>query len=89
MSLPKITFIMVLAEVLGLTSLATFPALLPLFINEWQLSNTEAGWINGLYFVGYLSVVPVLASLTDRVSPRMIFTLGMAMSCISSVAFAL
>jgi MFS family permease len=89
MSLPKITFIMALAEVLGLTSLATFPALLPLFINEWQLSNTEAGWINGLYFVGYLSVVPVLSSLTDRVSPRMIFTMGMAMSCISSVAFAL
>lgn len=89
MSLPMITFVMALAEILGLTSLATFPALLPLFINEWQLTNTEAGWVNGLYFFGYLSVVPILSSLTDRVSPRMIVTFGLAMSCISSAAFAL
>ncbi len=26
----------------------SFPALLPGFITEWQLTNTEAGWINGI-----------------------------------------
>jgi MFS family permease len=89
MSLPTITFVVSFSLILGLTSLATFPALLPLFIDEWQLSKIDAGWINGLYFVGYLSVVPILSSLTDRVPPRIIFLTGMAVSCVSSAAFAL
>jgi MFS family permease len=89
MSLPAITLVVSFSLVLGLTSLATFPALLPLFIEEWQLSKIDAGWINGLYFIGYLSVVPILSSLTDRVPPRIIFLTGMAISCVSSAAFAL
>jgi MFS family permease len=89
MSLPAITFVVSFSLILGLTSLATFPALLPLFIEEWQLSKIDAGWVNGLYFVGYLSVVPILSSLTDRVPPRIIFLTGMAITCVSSAAFAL
>ena len=42
---------------------AAFPALLPTFIGEWQLTNTDAGWINGIYFAGYLAAVPVLVGL--------------------------
>ena len=30
-----------------------FAALLPVFFREWGLTNTEAGWIAGVYFGGY------------------------------------
>ncbi|NNG04889.1 MAG: MFS transporter, partial [Inquilinus sp.] len=51
----------------------TFPALLPNFIAEWRLSNTAAGWINGVFYGGYAVAVAVLVSLTDRVDPRRIY----------------
>ena len=66
----------------------SFPALLPGFITEWQLTNTEAGWINGVYFLGYLTSVPVLVSLTDRVSPRNIYYLCLGLTAVSSAGFA-
>ena len=67
---------------------AAFPALLPTFLGEWQLTNTDAGWINGIYFAGYLIAVPVLVSLTDRVSPRRIYYLCLVLTALSSAAFA-
>ena len=64
---------------------AAFPALLPTFIGEWQLTKTDAGWINGIYFAGYLAAVPVLVSLTDRVSPRNIYTLCLVLTALSAM----
>ncbi len=80
---------MCLAEVLGMAAFATFPALLPEFRAEWQLSNTAAGWIGGVYFAGYLLAVPVLVSLTDRVDPRRVYLAAMAISVVSALGFAL
>src|SRR5439155_10825801 len=45
-------------------------ALLPTLIVGWSLSNTEAGWISGIYYAAYTLVVPLLSSLTDRVDPK-------------------
>ncbi len=67
---------------------ATFPALLPTFLDEWTLTSTEAGWLNGIYYLGYLLAVPVLVSLTDRGSPRKIYYLCMALTALSSAGFA-
>jgi len=66
----------------------TFPALLPQFIEIWHLSKTDAGWINGIYYAGYLLAVPVLVSLTDRVAPRRIYLISLAISAVSSLGFA-
>jgi MFS family permease len=76
------------AEVFSMIGVAAFPALLPTFLGEWQLTNTDAGWINGIYFAGYLIAVPVLVSLTDRVSPRRIYYLCLVLAAVSSAAFA-
>ena len=84
-----LTATLCLAGVLGLAGFAAFPALLPGFIGEWGLSNTDAGWINGMFFVGYLGAVPVLASLTDRVPVRRVYFLCMAFSGAASLLFAL
>ncbi len=68
--------------------LATFPALLPTFINEWRLSNTEAGWINGIFFASYLITVPVLVSLTDRMPARKIYFFCLVLISLTSLGFA-
>ncbi len=79
---------MCLAEIASMLGAAMFPALLPTFIAEWKLTNTEAGWINGIYYAGYLAAVPVLVSLTDRTPPRRIYYLCMALTLVSSAGFA-
>ena len=84
-----LTATLCLAGVLGMTGFATFPALLPGFIGEWGLSNTAAGWINGMFSAGYLGSVPVLTSLTDRVPTRRVYFLCMAVSGAASLLFAL
>lgn len=85
----RLTVILCVAEIVGMTGFSVFPALLPGFINEWALSNTEAGWINGILYGGYLVAVPVLVSLTDRLPPKRIYFLCMALSALGCLGFAL
>ena len=59
--------ILCVAESLSMASFANFAVLLPEFTVLWSLSNTEAGWIGGIYFAGYVFAVPVLVGLTDAV----------------------
>ena len=68
---------------------SAFPALLPAFRREWQLSASEAGWISGLYYGGYVVAVPVLASMTDRVDARRVYLASMALGAIANLGFAL
>ena len=79
---------MCVAEILGMTGFSVFPALLPGFIDEWSLSNTQAGWINGILYGGYVVAVPVLASLTDRIPANRVYVLSMALSGVASLGFA-
>ncbi len=78
-----------IAEGLSVLGFSSVPALLPTFLDEWSLSNTAAGWLTGIYFAGYMAVVPVLVSLTDRVDPRRIYLIGAIASVASSLGFAL
>ncbi len=80
---------MCVAEVATMAGVFGFPALLPIFLNEWALSNTEAGWIAGIYFGAYAIFVPVLVALTDRVDARWIYLFGASLAVVSSAGFAL
>jgi MFS family permease len=80
---------MCLAEVLGMLSFGTFQALIPTFQSAWDLSNTDAGWISGIYFAGYVGAVPVLSSLTDRIDPKKIMLVSLALGGAASLAFVL
>ena len=77
------------AEVLGMLSFSTFQALIPTFQAEWGISNTEAGWISGVYFAGYVAAVPFLVTLTDRIDPRRVMLVAMALGGLGSLGFAL
>lgn len=64
------------------------PTLLPTFIADWSLSNTEAGWLAGIFYAGYTLSVPVLVSLTDRIDPRRIYLLCVSLTFLSMLAYA-
>ena len=65
-----------------------FAALTPLFIAEWQISNSQAGWIAGIAAFGYMASVPVLMSLTDRIDARRVFLAGAALTALAHLGFA-
>ena len=65
-----------------------FPALLPYFLKLWDLSNIQAGWINGIYFAGYTAAVPLLTGLTDRIDARRIYLIFSALGVLSNLGFA-
>jgi MFS family permease len=77
------------AEVLGMVGISAFAALLPAFAAEWRLTNTEAGWISGIYYAGYVVAVPLLTSLTDRVDARRIYLASTAAGGVAALGFAL
>ena len=63
-------------------------ALIPTLIPAWGLTNTEAGWISGIYYAAYTLVVPLLASLTDRVDPKRIYLASVAVTALAFAGFA-
>ena len=63
-------------------------ALLPTLIATWSLTNTEAGWISGIYYAAYTLVVPLLSSLTDRVDPKRVYLGSVAVTAVAFAGFA-
>lgn len=78
---------MVLAQFGVQVGAFTLPALLPGFMARWELSNTEAGWLVGIFFAAYVPAVPVLLALTDRMAPRRIYLMGAALTLASHLGF--
>ncbi len=78
-----------LALVCATLSYTTYSALVPTFIAEWRINNTESGLISDAFFAGYVAAVPVLVSLTDRIDPRRILLASLALSALAPVGFAL
>jgi MFS family permease len=58
-------------------------AVLPTLISAWTLTNTEAGWISGIYYAAYTLAVPLLSSLTDRVDPKRIYLGSVALTAVA------
>ncbi|MBT6883167.1 MAG: MFS transporter [Rhodospirillaceae bacterium] len=84
----RVIAIVCLAQTLAQIGAYAVPALLPKFIDEWSLSNTEAGWIAGIFYLGYVCVVPVLVSLTDRIDPKRIYLLGVNLITAAGLGYA-
>lgn len=79
----------VAAQVLTQIGAFTLPALLPGYMARWHLTQTEAGWLVGVFFAGYVISVPVLLALTDRVPARRIYLLGAGLTALSHLGFGL
>ncbi len=85
----RLVLVMCMAQSLGMLGFATFPALLPGMMVEWQLSNTEAGIVSGAYFGGYMASVAILVLLTDRFEALWIFLSAAVLSGAALLGFAL
>ncbi len=77
-----------IAEAASMAGFALVPSLLPRLSLEWSLSATQAGWLSGFFFLGYLLAVPVLVSLTDRVDARRVYLASAAVGGLAQAAFA-
>lgn len=80
--------IVLACEVLVMAGFFSFPALIPTFVSEWRLTNTEAGWIAGIYFAGYVASVLFLVRMTDQFDARIIFIGSALLIAVAWVGFA-
>ena len=78
-----------IAQVLAMTSFANFAVLLPDFMVLWDLSNTEAGWIGGIYYAGYVMAVPLLVGMTDSVDAKRIYLFSIGVGVVASLGYAI
>ena len=80
---------MCVSEALCMTGFATYTTLLPALQKEWDLTNSEAGLVSGIFYLGYVGATPVLTSLTDRVDARRVYLLACGLSLAGAAGFAL
>jgi MFS family permease len=76
-------------QMLAMTGSLTFQALIPVFIDAWGLSNTEAAWIGGASYVGYALTAPLLVAVTDRIDARRIVIGACLVGGVAGIGFAL
>ena len=75
------------ALVLTLLGFMAPAAVLGEIIQDWQLSNAQAGWLGGALFAGYIVTVPVLTAYTDRIDPKRIYLTCAALGAIGNFGF--
>tara|TARA_R110001606_G_scaffold29681_1_gene92272 strand:- start:12948 stop:14147 length:1200 start_codon:yes stop_codon:yes gene_type:complete len=85
---PRLTLALCIAEIMAMSTFASFPALTPFFFDHWNLSGEDAGWINAAFFFGFTLVGPLSTSLTDRIDARGVFLAGCLMALIGAYGFA-
>jgi len=84
----RIIAIVCTAQVFAQIGAFAVPALLPTFIDRWDLSGTEAGWIIGAFYLSYTATVPVLVSLTDRIDPKRIYLGAVLLTAVAALGYA-
>ncbi|GIK45804.1 MAG: MFS transporter [Burkholderiales bacterium] len=85
----RIVALLCAAEVLSMTGFSTYPALLEPLREAWGLSGTEAGFIGGVFFGGYMIAVPLLSGLTDRIDARRVYAGACLLSALGTAGFGL
>ena len=87
-SAPRVIAWMCAAHVASMAGISTYATLLPRLQDEWGMNNSQAGFVSGAFFAGYMAAVPLLASLTDRVDARRVYLVSSIVASIALFAFA-
>ena len=77
------------AHVTSMAGFSTYATLLPRLQDEWGLNNSQAGFISGAFFAGYMAAVPLLTSLTDRVDARRVYLVSSVVAAAALAGMAL
>lgn len=80
--------LMCTAHALSMLGFATWPTLLPQLQPLWGLSSTEAGLVSGVFFAGFMALVPFLSGLTDRMDARRIYLASTLVAATGAGGFA-
>ena len=80
---------MLLAQIGSIVGYATYPSALENIKAEWLLSNFQSGLIASAFFFGYISIVPLATTLTDRMDARRVYMLGAMTSTIGLLGVGL
>jgi predicted MFS family arabinose efflux permease len=85
----RLVALVCIAQVLVQIGAFFWPALLPGMIGRWGLTNSEAGWITGIFYAAYVASVPVLVTLTDRVDAKLVYLFGVGCMVLGHLLFGL
>ena len=77
------------AQVLVQIGAYSWPALLPSMMPLWGLTNSEAGWITGVFYLAYMCAVPILVTSTDRVDARVVYLFGVGCTVGAHLSFGI
>lgn len=84
----RIIIVVLISEVLVFAGIFSFPALVPTFIEQWNLTYTQAGWVSGIYFAGYVVSVLVIVRMTEYIDARLVFMVSAALMSAAWLGFA-
>jgi MFS family permease len=84
----RIVFLFCLAEAMSMAGFAAYPAFLPALRETWRMTGTEAGFIGGAFFFGYMIAVPFLSGVTDRLDARAVFIFSCLLAAAGTAGFA-
>ena len=88
MSFRLLIILSCLTPVLNTMAFITITPVLPILFDEWALTETEAGLLGGAFFIGYVTSVPILVPMTDRIIPKKIYIFSGCIGVISCFGFA-
>ena len=71
--MPKIVILSCFIQMFSMTGFAVWPIYLIDLQLLWNLSNSEAGWVSGSFYIGYVIATPFLVSLTDTFDARKLY----------------
>ena len=83
----NLIIIVCVSSILSMINFALWPVFLIDLRNEWNLTNTDIGWISGAYFFGYVAATPILVGLTDKFDAKLIFLGGCVVGIFGNLGF--
>ena len=87
--IPRILFLTCFVQMISMVSFAIWPIYLIDLQIQWNLSNSEAGWISGAFYIGYVIATPFLVSLTDTYDARKLYSISCIIGSAGLLLFSL
>ena len=87
--MPKILFLTCFIQMISMVGFAIWPIYLIDLQLQWELSNSEAGWVSGSFYIGYVVATPFLVSLTDTFDARKLYSISCIIGSAGLLFFSL
>ena len=86
--MPRILVLSCFVQMVSMTGFAVWPIYLVELQLQWNLSNSEAGWISGSFYIGYVIATPFLVSMTDTFDARKLYCFSSLLGCFGLLLFS-